>query len=210
MKSLVIFAIVLITSVLGEELDLKTCNGNRYLFGSSKNGCTLENKINDQIKREMDAFHTYLQMGYFFAHEDYNLPHLSNYFLESAKEELKHAQSMMEYQVLRGAHVQFSKFSFETPTVSFKSALQALKKALEIETDITKEIIKIWKKASEYNDVHMSDFLETNFVTEQYEALKKYKSLIKTLERMTKDSKDQALQKLAEFQFDKLVMKDFK
>ena len=56
----------------------------------------------------------------------------------------------------------------------------------------------------------MADFLETNFVTEQYEALKKFKSLIKTLERMTKDSKDTSLQKLAEFQFDKLVMKDFK
>ena len=56
----------------------------------------------------------------------------------------------------------------------------------------------------------MADFLETNFVTEQYEALKKYKSLIKTLERMTKDSEDMSLQKLAEFQFDKLVMKDLK
>ena len=55
------------------------------------------------------------------------------------------------------------------------------------------------------------EHLETHFVTEQYESLKKLADIKGSLKRMgvCKDSPVKSCDKLAEFQFDQTIMKDF-
>ena len=57
--------------------------------------------------------------------------------------------------------------------------------------------------------LQLGDYLETHFVTEQYESLKKLQDMIGTLKRLgICPSPEECCNKLGEFQFDKTVMKD--
>ncbi len=49
----------------------------------------------------------------------------------------------------------------------------------------------------------LQDFLESNFIPEQYDSLKQISDYLKTLKRLTREEGNKAL---AEFQFDKLVL----
>lgn len=161
---------------------------------------------------ELRTFYEYLNLGYFFAHENYNLPYFSKYFLNQAKEELKHAQDLMQYQVLRGAEIKLTNIAAppKFPPKEFNSC-KAIRHAYQLELNITKEIEHIWGHANELHDIHLADHLETNFVTEQYESLKKLKDIEGKLKRMGVCGGTDFLEncnKLAEFQFDQTEMKD--
>ena len=60
----------------------------------------------------------------------------------------------------------------------------------------------------------LQDFIETNYIPEQYESMKKLKNYLGTLKRMAPScgpfgvESGRSCDKLAEFQFDKIVMKD--
>eukprot|EP00794_Sanderia_malayensis_P010894 gene10894-12051_t len=145
-----------------------------------------------------------LKKGNYFAHEDYFLPGLSKFFLDEAQEELKHAQKMIEFQTKRGVRVKFREISpnDRNNQMKLENSTAALNMALELEKSVTLNIKRVHKLAEAFDDTHLQDFLESNFIPEQYDSMKKLRDYIKTLERLTKEGNTA----LAEFQFDKLVM----
>eukprot|EP00112_Aurelia_sp_Birch-Aquarium-sp1_P007574 Seg1826.7 transcript_id=Seg1826.7/GoldUCD/mRNA.D3Y31 product=Ferritin protein_id=Seg1826.7/GoldUCD/D3Y31 len=194
----------------------KYCPNNRYHSnagtGRTQTLCKLEDLVNVQINREFKAFYAYMRVGNFFAHESYNLPYFSKYFLASAQDELKHAQKLMEYQILRGAHVKL--LDIEAPDNRiFHCALEAMQYIYDLEFNITQNIEDLWKESDGLQDMHLQDFIETNYIPEQYESMKKIQNYIGTLKRMAdcgpfSETSGGCCGKLAEFQFDKIVMKD--
>jgi len=177
---------------------------------SSKDySCDLKQAVDDQINMELDAFYAYLKMGNFFAHESYYLPGLSKFLLENSQEELKHAQKMIEYQSKRGARVEYKPIEGTklVKTSTWNDATEALKAVLELELAVTKKIEKLHRSAGTNGDIHLQDFLESNFIPEQYDSMKNIADKLKTLQRITRSEPNAAL---AEFQFDKLVMQEQK
>lgn len=58
--------------------------------------------LNEQIKKEFDASHTYLSMANHFAHDSQALHGFSKMFYSSWKEELSHGEHLMDYVIKRG------------------------------------------------------------------------------------------------------------
>ena len=77
------------------------------------------------------------------------------------------------------------------------------------------EVIGVWSNLQDIvSSFQLQDFIETNYIPEQYESMKKIKNFIGTLQRMAPScaanagKSSRCCDKLAEFQFDKIVMKD--
>ncbi len=193
------------------EKDLKVKRGKKRCTDSLKEyNCALTAAVDKQINIELEAFYAYLRMGNFFAHESYYLPGLSKFLLENSQQKLKHAQKMIDYQNKRGTVVKY----FEIPlgrgltlSGSWLNATHALKEVLEVEYNVTRKIESLHTKAGNKKDIHLQDFLESDFIPQQYDQMKMVADKLRTLQRVTKSEPNAAL---AEFQFDKLVMQEQK
>ena len=64
-----------------------------------------EKGVNDQIQLELYAFYTYLSMASYFERDDVALPGFAEYFRKASKEEMEHAQKLMEFQSKRGGRI---------------------------------------------------------------------------------------------------------
>ncbi|KAF0032288.1 hypothetical protein F2P81_014578 [Scophthalmus maximus] len=78
------------------------------------------------------------------------------------------------------------------------SGLEAMQCALQLEKNVNQALLDLHKLASDHVDPHMCDFLETHYLNEQVEAIKKLGDYISNLTRM--DAKNN---KMAEYLFDK-------
>lgn len=67
-----------------------------------------EKGVNSQIELELYAFYTYLSMASYFDRDDVALSGFADYFRKASKEELEHAQKLMEFQSKRGGRVLLS------------------------------------------------------------------------------------------------------
>jgi len=178
----------------------KIKGSNDGVYGYSKK---LEALMNFQIKTEMGAFYEYTNMAAYFHRFDMDLPGFHRLFKEAAEEELKHAHLFMDYQNKRGGTVQL--MALASPgKAKWPSGLDALHDALALERSVTHEILCLHKLASDLGDQHAVDFLETNFIPEQYDGMKDLATKIATLERISKNQQDYGL---AEFHFDKTLQK---
>ena len=57
---------------------------------------------------ELYAFYSYLSMASYFDRDDVALPGFADYFRKASKEELEHAQKLMEFQNKRGGRITLS------------------------------------------------------------------------------------------------------
>ncbi|MGH0137647.1 UNVERIFIED_CONTAM: hypothetical protein FKN15_063743 [Acipenser sinensis] len=78
------------------------------------------------------------------------------------------------------------------------SGLEALQSALVLERNVNQALLDLHKIASEKTDPHMCDFLETHYLNEQVEAIKKLGDHITNLKKMGAPSNG-----MAEYLFDK-------
>lgn len=61
--------------------------------------------VNEQIRQEMEASQVYLSLYKHFAHDLVALKGFAQMMKESWKEELEHAEKLIDYLVLRGGNV---------------------------------------------------------------------------------------------------------
>ena len=73
--------------------------------------------------------------------------------------------------------------------------------ALQLEKNVNQALLDLHKLASEHVDPHLCDFLESHYLNEQVEAIKKLGDHITNLSRM-----DAQNNKMAEYLFDKHTM----
>ncbi|KAL6133017.1 hypothetical protein ACLB2K_065254 [Fragaria x ananassa] len=135
-----------------------------------------EAAINEQINVEYNVSYVYHAMFAYFDRDNVALKGLAKFFKESSEEEREHAEKLMEYQNVRGGRVKLH--SIINPPSEFEhaekgDALYAMELALSLEKLTNEKLLNLHRVAQENNDVQLTDFIESEFLTEQVEAIKK-------------------------------------
>ncbi|XP_073140548.1 ferritin-4, chloroplastic-like [Henckelia pumila] len=146
-----------------------------------------EDAINDHINVEYNVSYVYHAMFAYFDRDNVALKGLAKFFKESSIEEREHAEKLMEYQNKRGGQVQLR--SVMMPISNYDhlekgDALYAMELALSLEKLTNKKLLKLHKVADENNDSQLADFLESEFLAEQVESIKKISEYVAQLRRV--------------------------
>lgn len=158
-----------------------------------------EAAINKQINMELYASYVYLAIAYQFDRHDVALQGFYEFFKENSDEEREHAQKFMKYLNERGGTILLEPIQ-PPEKFDFKTGLEAMEAALQLERDVNNSLLSMHKLASKHNDPHLTDFLEEEFLDEQVKSIKRLGDHITNLKRVGPG--------LGEFQFDKLTLKD--
>jgi len=153
-----------------------------------------EDGVNKQINMEFYACYVYSAMAYHFDRDDVALLNVAKFFKESSDEEREHALKLMKFQNQRGGTVVLKDIKAPTKS-SWASALEAMQDALELEKTVNQSLLDLHKTAASHDDAQMCDFLESEYLTEQVEAIKKIGDHVTNLKRVGSG--------LGEFMFDK-------
>ncbi|KAJ8253643.1 hypothetical protein COCON_G00202550 [Conger conger] len=156
-----------------------------------------EAAINRMVNMELFASYTYMSMAHYFERDDVALSGFAHFFSESSKEEREHAEKLMSFQCKRGGHI-FLQDIKKPERDEWSCGLEAMQLALNLEKTVNLALLDLHKMASDKADPHMCDFLETHFLNEQVEAIKKLGDYVTLLTKM-----DTSKNKMAEYLFDK-------
>ena len=132
-----------------------------------------EELVNEQINMELRASMLYQSISAYFARDNVGLLGISEFFHKSSIEESEHAKKFIDYQNKRGGKVVFkdiTNLEYDYPgnnNEAHGSVLHAFYKALEMEQSIYKHLLKLHESA----DPQFADFLESEFLSEQIDAL---------------------------------------
>ncbi|XP_075939209.1 ferritin, spleen middle subunit-like [Anarhichas minor] len=135
--------------------------------------------------------------AFYFSRDDVALEGFAHFFKENSDEEREHAQKLLTFQNNRGGRI-FLQDLKKPDRDEWGSGLEAMQCALQLEKNVNQALLDLHKLASDNVDPHMCDFLETHYLNEQVEAIKKLGDYISNLSRM-----DANKNKMAEYLFDK-------
>ena len=141
-----------------------------------------ENAINAQVNLELTASYVYQSMAFYFDRDDVALPGFSDMFKKNSEEEREHAEKLMKYLNKRGGKIVFQDIA-KPPKNEWGNGLNALETALDLEKKVNDSLLKLHALATSKNDPHLTDFLESEFLDEQVEAIKKLGDQITKLKR---------------------------
>ncbi|VDD77814.1 unnamed protein product [Mesocestoides corti] len=138
--------------------------------------------INRQINMELYASYLYLSMSQHFDRDDVALNGFRKYFAKASEEEREHAIKLMRYQCKRGGHIVYQDISKPQKT-EWASGLEAMEAALKIEQDVNESLLALHDVATKHNDKQFCDFLESEYLGEQVDAIKELADHITNLRR---------------------------
>ncbi|XP_043289562.1 soma ferritin-like [Venturia canescens] len=142
-----------------------------------------ERAINKQINMELYASYVYLSMAYHFDRSDVALPGLHNYFKKASDEEREHAMKLLTYQNKRGGTIVME--DIKVPSKSdWGTAKEAMTEALDLEKQVNLSLLELHALGSSHNDPNLLDFLESEYLQEQVDAIKEISDHITNLERV--------------------------
>jgi ferritin len=133
----------------------------------------LNDAINAQIGREMEASNQYLQIAAYF--EGRYLKKLASLFYKQAAEEQEHALKFLHYVTETGGKLALP--ALKAPKVEFASAEEAVALSLKWEQDVTAFIYSLVEIANSTKDYIAREFLAW-FVTEQLEEVSSMDNLL--------------------------------
>ncbi|XP_020252826.1 ferritin-4, chloroplastic-like [Asparagus officinalis] len=148
-----------------------------------------EAAINAQINVEYNVSYVYHAMFAYFDRDNVALRGLAKFFKESSEEERDHAEKLMEYQNKRGGRVKL--LSIMTPNTEYDNpekgdALYAMELALSLEKITNEKLLNLHTVAGQCKDPQLTDFVESEFLGEQVEAIKKISEYVAQLRRVGK------------------------
>uniref|UniRef100_A0A7S1SR73 Ferritin n=1 Tax=Tetraselmis chuii TaxID=63592 RepID=A0A7S1SR73_9CHLO len=151
-----------------------------------------EAAINEQANIEYNVSYIYHAMWAYFDRDNVGLPGLAAYFKESSLEERGHAEMLMEYNNKRGGKVQLQ--SIMAPMTEFGGpgdgdkgdALYAMELALSLEKLNFQKLRALQAVADKHGDAQMSDFVESDLLAEQVDAVKEVATYVSQLRRVGK------------------------
>ncbi|XP_052176778.1 ferritin-3, chloroplastic-like [Diospyros lotus] len=148
-----------------------------------------EAALNEQINVEYNVSYAYHSMFAYFDRDNVALKGLAKFFKESSEEEREHAEKLMKYQNIRGGRV--TQHTILTPPSEFDhvekgDALYAMELALSLEKLTNEKLLLLHSVAVRNNDPQMTDFIESEFLKEQVEAIKKIAEFVSQLRRVGK------------------------
>ncbi|KAG8509731.1 Ferritin heavy chain [Galemys pyrenaicus] len=156
-----------------------------------------EAAINRQINLELYASYVYLSMSYYFDRDDVALKNFAKYFLHQSHEEREHAEKLMKLQNQRGGRI-FLQDIKKPDRDDWENGLNAMECALHLEKSVNQSLLELHKLATDKNDPHLCDFLETHYLDEQVKSIKELGDHVTNLRRMGAPESG-----MAEYLFDK-------
>ncbi|XP_027348887.1 ferritin, chloroplastic [Abrus precatorius] len=148
-----------------------------------------ESAINEQINVEYNASYVYHSLFAYFDRDNVALKGLAKFFKESSEEEREHAEKLMKYQNIRGGRVvlhAIKNVPSEFEHVEKGDALYAMELALSLEKLVNEKLLNVHSVADRNNDPQMADFIESEFLSEQVESIKKISEFVSQLRRVGK------------------------
>ncbi len=133
----------------------------------------LNDAINTQIGREMEASNQYLQIAAYF--DSRYLKKLADLFYKQAAEEQEHALKFLHYISETGGSLAIP--ALAAPKTDFSSAEEAVALSLKWENDVTGFIYELVEIANSTKDYIAREFLAW-FVTEQLEEVSSMDTLL--------------------------------
>ncbi|XP_032379953.1 ferritin, heavy polypeptide 1b isoform X1 [Etheostoma spectabile] len=161
-----------------------------------------EAAINRQINLELYASYVYLSMAYYFDRDDKSLSNFVKFFHAQSKEEHEHAVKLMSLQNKRGGRM-FLQDIRKPDRDEWGSSLEALECCLQLEKSVNQSLLDLQKMATENNDPHLCNFIETDFLDEQVKSIKQLADWISNMRQMGAPKSA-----MAEYLFDKHTMAD--
>ncbi|KAK7940202.1 hypothetical protein WMY93_003528 [Mugilogobius chulae] len=155
-----------------------------------------EAAINRMVNMELYASYTYTSMAFYFDRDDVALPgfHTSSRMLPRGARACRQTALFSEQE--RRTHL--SPGHKKPERDEWGSGLEAMQCALQLEKKVNQALLDLHKLASDHVDPHLCDFLESHYLNEQVESIKKLGDHISNLNRM-----DATNNKMAEYLFDK-------
>ncbi|CAN8254488.1 unnamed protein product [Cochlearia groenlandica] len=148
-----------------------------------------ESAVNEQINVEYNVSYVYHALYAYFDRDNVALKGLAKFFKDSSVEEREHAELLMEYQNKRGGRVKLQPIVMppsEFDHLEKGDALYAMELALSLEKLVNEKLLNLHSVASKNNDVQLADFIESVFLNEQVEAIKKISEYVSQLRRLGK------------------------
>ncbi|XP_012288156.1 soma ferritin [Orussus abietinus] len=142
-----------------------------------------EAALNKQINLELYSSYVYLSMAYHFDRCDVALQGLHKYFKSASDEEREHAMKFMTYQNKRGGSIVLTDIKAPEKD-NWGTAKEAMVEALNLEKKVNDSLLELHALASGHNDPNFVDFLETEFLQEQVDAIKEIADHVTNLERV--------------------------
>ncbi|KAL6574568.1 Ferritin-3, chloroplastic [Orobanche minor] len=148
-----------------------------------------EAAVNEQINVEYTVSYVYHALYAYFDRDNVALKGLAKFFKEASLEEREHAEKLMEYQNKRGGRVKLHMLQMppaEFDHVEKGDALYAMELALSLEKLTNEKLLNLHNVADKNNDPQLTDFIESEFLEEQVEAIKKISEYVSQLRRVGK------------------------
>ena len=148
--------------------------------------------LNAQINLEFWASYQYHLMWSYFDRSDVGLKKIAEFFKKSSDEEREHAHKLMEYQNMRGGKVVLEdikniNLDFLYVENAGNDVIASFKKALDMEQKVYAHLLQVHTVAEERNDPQFADFIESEYLGEQVEALNEISKHISQLKRIGED-----------------------
>jgi len=147
-----------------------------------------ENKLNEQINTELDASYAYMQIASYFMRQNVGVDKLVKYFSNASMEEREHAEKFIKYQNMRGGCVVFKPIKpTEISLGEQNDILEAFQITLKLEKQVNKKLLDLHDVADKKNDPQFQEFIESEFLSEQVEAIDKIAKIISLIKRYNGD-----------------------
>ncbi|XP_019446500.1 PREDICTED: ferritin-3, chloroplastic-like [Lupinus angustifolius] len=145
--------------------------------------------INEQINVEYNISYVYHSLFAYFDRDNIALKGHAKFFKESSEEEREHAEKFMKYQNTRGGRVILHPIT--SPASEFEhvekgDALYAMELALSMEKLVNEKLLNLHSVAERNNDPQMADYIASEFLQDQVEAIKKIAEYVTQLRMVGK------------------------
>ncbi|XP_012666067.1 ferritin heavy chain [Otolemur garnettii] len=140
--------------------------------------------------------------SYYFDRDDVALKNFAKYFLHQSHEEREHAEKLMKLQNQRGGRI-FLQDIKKPDCDDWESGLNAMECALHLEKSVNQSLLELHKLATDKNDPHLCDFIETHYLHEQVKSIKELGDHVTNLRKMGAPESG-----MAEYLFDKHTLGD--
>jgi len=155
--------------------------------------------INKQINLELYASYVYQSIAFYFDRDDVALKGFYKFFKKSSEEEREHAEKLMKYQNKRGGRVVLQNIQ-KPDRDEWGTGLEAMTVALSLEKNVNQALLDLHKLGGTHGDAQFCDFLESNYLEEQVDAIKQLSDYVTNLKRVGTG--------LGEYMFDKETLQD--
>jgi ferritin heavy chain len=139
------------------------------------------NAVNKQINLEYYASYVYHYLFSYFDRDSVGLKNIAKYFDKCSLEERDHAHKLMVYQNKRGGKVIFSNINSHILDDSDLGLLQSFEIALQLEQDVYDSLLSLHKIGESANDPQFTDFIESEYLEEQIDAMNELRVYISQL-----------------------------